>query len=122
MRKIREILRLHLQAGLKYRQIARSCSTTHATVGKYSRSPNRPGWAGRCLRSWQTTRRLSPGCPRLGFCTEPSRPDEASFGSGSNKHGAIQCCAMKAGMDYPKSLRLADKLCESQVVLRLVGG
>ena len=67
MRKIREIFRLYLQAGLKYRQIARSCSTTHATVGKYSRSPNRPGWAGRCRRSWQTTRRLSPGCSPTRF-------------------------------------------------------
>ena len=43
MRKIREILRLHLQAGLKYRQIARSCSTTHPTVGKYVEVAKQPG-------------------------------------------------------------------------------
>ncbi len=43
MRKIREILRLHLQAGLKHRQIARSCSTTHATVGKYVEAAKQAG-------------------------------------------------------------------------------
>ena len=123
MRKIREILRLHLQAGLKYRQIARSCSTTHATVGKYVEAAKQAGL------DWPLPEELADDetliarlFPDSVSATEPSRPDEASFGSGSNKHGAIQCCAMKAGMDYAESLRLADKLCESQVVLRLVGG
>ena len=35
MRKLREILRLHFETDLKHRQIARSCSTSHVTVGKY---------------------------------------------------------------------------------------
>lgn len=43
MRKIREILRLHFEAGLKHRQIARSCSTTHATVGKYVEAAKQAG-------------------------------------------------------------------------------
>ena len=94
MRKIREILRLHLQAGLKYRQIARSCSTTHATVGKYSRSPNSPGWAGRCRRSWQTTRRLSPGCspPRS---LPPSRPGRTKPASAAVRTSTLQSSAAR---------------------------
>ena len=43
MRKIREILRLYFEAGLKHRQIARSCSTTHATVGKYVEAARQAG-------------------------------------------------------------------------------
>ena len=35
MRKIKEILRLHFQAHLSARQIARSCSVSRATVGDY---------------------------------------------------------------------------------------
>ena len=35
MRKLREILRLHFETDLKHRQIARSGSTSHVTVGKY---------------------------------------------------------------------------------------
>ena len=35
MRKIKEILRLHFQARLSARQIARSCSVSRATVGDY---------------------------------------------------------------------------------------
>ena len=35
MRKIKEILRLHFQARLSARQIARSCSVSRATVGEY---------------------------------------------------------------------------------------
>jgi transposase len=35
MRNIREILRLHFGLGLKKRQIGRSCSLSHSTVGKY---------------------------------------------------------------------------------------
>ena len=34
MRKLREILRLHFEAGLKHRQIARNCNTSHVTVDK----------------------------------------------------------------------------------------
>ena len=123
MRKIREILRLHLQAGLKYRQIAVAAAPPTPPSASMSRPPNRPGWAGRCRRRLADDETLIARLfPASVSATEPSRPDEASFGSGSNKHGAIQCCAMKAGMDYAESLRLADKLCESQVVLRLVGG
>ena len=35
MRKVREILRLHLEAGLSARQIARSCNIGRSTVGDY---------------------------------------------------------------------------------------
>jgi len=35
MRNIREIFRLHFGLGLKKRQIGRSCSLSHSTVGKY---------------------------------------------------------------------------------------
>ena len=35
MRKIKEILRLHFQARLSARQIARCCSVSRATVGEY---------------------------------------------------------------------------------------
>ena len=36
MRKIREILRLALECRIPNREIARSCSVSHATVGKYT--------------------------------------------------------------------------------------
>ena len=90
MRKIREILRLHLQAGLKYRQIARSCSTTHATVGKYVEAAKQAGL------DWPLPEELADDetliarlFPASVSTTEPSRPDEASFGSGSNKHNPV---------------------------------
>lgn len=35
MRKVREILRLGLKCGKCYREIARSCSISHRTAGKY---------------------------------------------------------------------------------------
>ncbi len=53
MRKLREILRLHFEAGLKHRQIARSCSTSHVTVGKYVDA------ATRAALSWPLSEDLS---------------------------------------------------------------
>jgi hypothetical protein len=35
MRKFKEVLRLKFETDLSNRQIARSCSTAHVTVGKY---------------------------------------------------------------------------------------
>jgi len=43
MRNIREILRLHFELGLKKRQIGRSCSLSHSTVGKYLQKANAAG-------------------------------------------------------------------------------
>ena len=35
MRKLKEVLRLKFETDLSNRQIAKSCSTSHVTVGKY---------------------------------------------------------------------------------------
>ena len=35
MRKFKEVLRLKFETDLSNRQIAKSCSTSHVTVGKY---------------------------------------------------------------------------------------
>ncbi len=35
MRKFKEVLRLKFESDLSNRQIAKSCSTSHVTVGKY---------------------------------------------------------------------------------------
>jgi len=35
MRKIREVLRLHHEAGLSNRAIARACKVSNSTVGEY---------------------------------------------------------------------------------------
>ena len=43
MRNIREILRLHFGLGLKKRQIGRSCSLSHSTVGKYLQKAHAAG-------------------------------------------------------------------------------
>ena len=43
MRKIREVLRLKWECGLSNRAIARSCSTSHSTVGEYLRRAEAAG-------------------------------------------------------------------------------
>ncbi len=43
MRKIKEVLRLKFELGLAYRQIARSCSINHSTVGDYIRRAEAAG-------------------------------------------------------------------------------
>ena len=43
MRKIREILRLSLACGRGDREIARSCSVSHSTVGKYLEQARKAG-------------------------------------------------------------------------------
>jgi len=43
MRNIREILRLHFGLGLKKRQIGRSCSLSHSTIGKYLQKAKEAG-------------------------------------------------------------------------------
>lgn len=43
MRKIKDVLRLHFEAGLNQRAIARSIGTSHTTVGDYLKRANRAG-------------------------------------------------------------------------------
>ena len=46
MRRIRETLRLHLQAGLSYNEVGRALKISKSVVGKYVRWPGWPAWTG----------------------------------------------------------------------------
>ncbi len=46
MRQIRQTLRLHLEAGLTYAQVARALGTGKSTVGKIVLLAARPTWTG----------------------------------------------------------------------------
>jgi len=71
MRKIREVLRLHLRCGLSSRQVARSCRIARSTVGEYLR---RAGEAG---LSWPLPEGLDDGqLERLLFPPAPAVPPE----------------------------------------------
>ena len=61
MRKVREILRLHFDAGLSTRQMARSCNIGRSTVGEYVQRARHAGlgWP-LCCFSPNLTAHFSP--------------------------------------------------------------
>ena len=92
MRQIKEVLRLHHEAHLSERQIARACQISRSTVQRYWNVPPRPNCAGRCRRTpptkpnWNTScsRRRPPvrshprRSPISPNCTRSSKPTRTS--------------------------------------------
>ena len=56
MRKIKEVLRLKFELGLKNRQIARSCSINHGTVSDYISRSRLRAWSNGRYRQMLTMR------------------------------------------------------------------
>jgi hypothetical protein len=55
VRRIREVLRLRLQAGLSYAEVGGALKISKSSAGKYVSPGARPAWTGSLPRPWPTT-------------------------------------------------------------------
>lgn len=97
MKKIREVLRLHLSCGLSYRQIARGCNISRPVVGEYVRRADEAG-----VLSWSEIEGLN----------EEELKDRLDL-----KRGKVQVMPTKALPDY---LKIREELRNKHVTLMLL--
>jgi len=113
MRKIQEILRLHFEAGLSRRQIARSCSVSRPTVSEYVERAQRAqlGWPEiKSMSEKDLTTRLYPasGCSHC----ERAQPDWAHIHREMRRpHVTLQLLWQEYKLDHPDGYQYSQ-FCE----------
>lgn len=113
MRKIQEILRLHFEAGLSRRQIARSCSVSRPTVSEYIERAQRAqlGWSEiKSMSEKDLTTRLYPasGCSHR----ERAQPDWAHIHREMRRpHVTLQLLWQEYKLDHPDGYQYSQ-FCE----------
>ncbi|MDP3051358.1 MAG: IS21 family transposase [Eubacteriales bacterium] len=75
MRKVREILRLHFDAGLSIRQVARSCNIGHSTVGEYLQRARNVGLSWPLAEGMDDTQLEAALFKRSNYNSKRPQPD-----------------------------------------------